>query len=160
MSDSDHSQLMQKIENIVHKNKGTFLTFTEETIRPKSEHIKPSFSQPAVSPPAVNPETGPLSPTENKESQHRNGTNTSPCLGCQHHRDPLPRPVRVSMPANQPAHGRPGQVHAQRLVSTANVRTFLPFVIDVMNGPDLPPARHPEVCPRPPEADLDLSERL
>ncbi|GLD68404.1 uncharacterized protein AKAME5_001971700 [Lates japonicus] len=44
MSDSDHSQLMQKIENIVHKNKGTFLTFTEETIRPKSEHIKPSLN--------------------------------------------------------------------------------------------------------------------
>uniref|UniRef100_A0A4W6CWH1 AIG1-type G domain-containing protein n=1 Tax=Lates calcarifer TaxID=8187 RepID=A0A4W6CWH1_LATCA len=35
---------MQKIENIVHKNRGTFLTFTEETIRPKSEHIKPSLN--------------------------------------------------------------------------------------------------------------------
>ncbi|XP_044192142.1 trichohyalin-like [Thunnus albacares] len=27
-------QLMKKIENIVHENKGTFLTFTEETIKP------------------------------------------------------------------------------------------------------------------------------
>uniref|UniRef100_A0A4W6DZ62 GTPase IMAP family member 8 n=1 Tax=Lates calcarifer TaxID=8187 RepID=A0A4W6DZ62_LATCA len=35
---------MEKIENIVHLNKGTFLTFTEETIRPKSEHIKPSLN--------------------------------------------------------------------------------------------------------------------
>ncbi|GLD68423.1 GTPase IMAP family member 8-like protein [Lates japonicus] len=44
MSDSDHRVLMQKIENIVHENKGTFLTFIEETIRPKSEHIKPSLN--------------------------------------------------------------------------------------------------------------------
>ncbi|XP_042276255.1 trichohyalin-like [Thunnus maccoyii] len=41
MFDSDHNLLMEKIENIVHENKGTFLTFTEETIRSKSEHIKP-----------------------------------------------------------------------------------------------------------------------
>uniref|UniRef100_A0A4W6G4L6 AIG1-type G domain-containing protein n=1 Tax=Lates calcarifer TaxID=8187 RepID=A0A4W6G4L6_LATCA len=44
MFESDHRVLMQKIENIVHENKGTFLTFTEETIRPKSEHIKPSLN--------------------------------------------------------------------------------------------------------------------
>ncbi|XP_018519288.2 GTPase IMAP family member 8 [Lates calcarifer] len=41
---NDHNKLMEKIENIVHLNKGTFLTFTEETIRPKSEHIKPSLN--------------------------------------------------------------------------------------------------------------------
>nr|XP_024660191.1 GTPase IMAP family member 8 [Maylandia zebra] len=41
MFENDHRQLMEKIENIVHENKGKFLTVTEETIRPKSEHIKP-----------------------------------------------------------------------------------------------------------------------
>ncbi|KAM9360133.1 uncharacterized protein ABDE67_000756 [Symphorus nematophorus] len=35
---------MEKIENIVHENKGTFLTFTEDTMRPKSEHIQPSLN--------------------------------------------------------------------------------------------------------------------
>ncbi|XP_067429527.1 uncharacterized protein [Thunnus thynnus] len=34
MFEDDHRQLMEKIENIVHRNKGTFLTFTEETIKP------------------------------------------------------------------------------------------------------------------------------
>ncbi|XP_044189724.1 GTPase IMAP family member 8-like [Thunnus albacares] len=41
MFEDDHRQLMKKIENIVHENKGTFLTFTEEIIRPKSELVKP-----------------------------------------------------------------------------------------------------------------------
>ncbi|XP_035854936.1 GTPase IMAP family member 8-like isoform X2 [Sander lucioperca] len=36
--------LMEKIENIVHENKGTFLTFTEETIRPTSGHIRPALN--------------------------------------------------------------------------------------------------------------------
>ncbi|XP_018529250.1 uncharacterized protein LOC108881659 [Lates calcarifer] len=44
MFESDHRVLMERIENIVHENRGTFLTFTEETIRPKSEHIKPSLN--------------------------------------------------------------------------------------------------------------------
>ncbi|XP_045890983.1 uncharacterized protein LOC123960346, partial [Micropterus dolomieu] len=44
MVEEDHGQLMEKIENIVHENKGTFFTFTEETIRPKSEHIKPALN--------------------------------------------------------------------------------------------------------------------
>ncbi|GLD73041.1 GTPase IMAP family member 8-like protein [Lates japonicus] len=44
MFENDHNQLMDNVEKIVHDNKGTFLTFTEETIRPKSEHIKPSLN--------------------------------------------------------------------------------------------------------------------
>ncbi|XP_038559161.1 GTPase IMAP family member 8-like isoform X2 [Micropterus salmoides] len=44
MVEEDHGQLMEKIENIVHENRGAFLTFTEETIRPKSEHIKPALN--------------------------------------------------------------------------------------------------------------------
>uniref|UniRef100_A0A8P4K4A3 AIG1-type G domain-containing protein n=1 Tax=Dicentrarchus labrax TaxID=13489 RepID=A0A8P4K4A3_DICLA len=44
MGEKDYTLLMQKIENIVHENKGTFLTFTEETIRPKSELIKPALN--------------------------------------------------------------------------------------------------------------------
>ncbi|XP_041792541.1 uncharacterized protein LOC121606352 [Chelmon rostratus] len=32
--DNNHTLLMEKIENIVHENKGSFLTFTEETVRP------------------------------------------------------------------------------------------------------------------------------
>uniref|UniRef100_A0A671UPG5 AIG1-type G domain-containing protein n=2 Tax=Sparus aurata TaxID=8175 RepID=A0A671UPG5_SPAAU len=44
MSEDNHGSLMQKIENIVHKNKGAFLTFSEETIRPKSEHIRPAVN--------------------------------------------------------------------------------------------------------------------
>ncbi|KAM8748260.1 uncharacterized protein AB9X84_015998 [Acanthopagrus schlegelii] len=34
MSEDNHGSLMQKIENIVHKNRGAFLTFSDETIRP------------------------------------------------------------------------------------------------------------------------------
>ncbi|XP_039464298.1 GTPase IMAP family member 8-like [Oreochromis aureus] len=41
MFENDHRQLMEKIEDIVNENKGNFLTVTKETIRPKSEHIKP-----------------------------------------------------------------------------------------------------------------------
>ncbi|XP_042277107.1 GTPase IMAP family member 8-like [Thunnus maccoyii] len=41
MFEDDHNLLMETIQNIVDKNKGTFLTFTEETMRPKSELIKP-----------------------------------------------------------------------------------------------------------------------
>ncbi|KAL4006291.1 chromosome alignment-maintaining phosphoprotein 1 [Sarotherodon galilaeus] len=41
MFENDHRQLMEKIEDIVNENKGKFLTVTEESIRPKSEHIKP-----------------------------------------------------------------------------------------------------------------------
>ncbi|XP_068559058.1 GTPase IMAP family member 8-like [Cebidichthys violaceus] len=44
MSADDHRSLMEKIEKIVHENKGTFLTFTEDTIRPKSDHMKPSLN--------------------------------------------------------------------------------------------------------------------
>ncbi|XP_051235742.1 uncharacterized protein LOC127351824 isoform X3 [Dicentrarchus labrax] len=44
MVEDNHTLLMQKIENIVHENKGAFLTFTEETIRPKSEPIKPALN--------------------------------------------------------------------------------------------------------------------
>ncbi|XP_045890412.1 GTPase IMAP family member 8-like [Micropterus dolomieu] len=39
MLKNDHRKLMDKIENIVHKNRGTFLTFTEDT-----EHIKPALN--------------------------------------------------------------------------------------------------------------------
>ncbi|XP_044189703.1 GTPase IMAP family member 8-like isoform X1 [Thunnus albacares] len=41
MFKDDHRQLMEKIENIVHENRGTFLAFSEEIMRPKSEHMKP-----------------------------------------------------------------------------------------------------------------------
>ncbi|KAM6943922.1 GTPase IMAP family member 8-like [Lycodopsis pacificus] len=44
MFKNDRRQLMEKIENIVHENKGTFLTFTEDTIRPKCDHMKPSLN--------------------------------------------------------------------------------------------------------------------
>ncbi|KAE8292507.1 GTPase IMAP family member 8 [Larimichthys crocea] len=44
MSEDDHRSLMQKIENIVCENKGTFLTFTEDTTRPKSEDMKPALN--------------------------------------------------------------------------------------------------------------------
>ncbi|XP_045890986.1 GTPase IMAP family member 8-like, partial [Micropterus dolomieu] len=44
MVKNDLTLLMGDIENIVHENRGTFLTFTEETIRPKSEHIKPALN--------------------------------------------------------------------------------------------------------------------
>uniref|UniRef100_UPI0037E7A5B0 GTPase IMAP family member 8-like n=1 Tax=Semicossyphus pulcher TaxID=241346 RepID=UPI0037E7A5B0 len=36
MAEDNLLSLMMKIENIVHENKGTFLTFTEESLRPKS----------------------------------------------------------------------------------------------------------------------------
>ncbi|XP_030266534.1 GTPase IMAP family member 4-like [Sparus aurata] len=38
MSEDNHWSLMQKIRNIVHENRGAFLTCSEETIRPKSGH--------------------------------------------------------------------------------------------------------------------------
>ncbi|XP_039463416.1 GTPase IMAP family member 8-like [Oreochromis aureus] len=41
MFDNNRNQLMEKIEDIVHENKGKFLTVTEQTIRPKFELIKP-----------------------------------------------------------------------------------------------------------------------
>ncbi|KAM9360730.1 GTPase IMAP family member 8-like [Symphorus nematophorus] len=44
MAENNHTLLMEKIENVVHENKGTFLTFTEESRRPKSEHIQPSLN--------------------------------------------------------------------------------------------------------------------
>ncbi|XP_031164682.1 uncharacterized protein LOC116056611 [Sander lucioperca] len=40
----DRTLLMEKIESIVHENKGTFLTFTEDTIRPTSGHIRPALN--------------------------------------------------------------------------------------------------------------------
>ncbi|XP_074495689.1 uncharacterized protein LOC141770009 [Sebastes fasciatus] len=42
--EENHRLLMERIENIVHENKGTFLTFTEEIIRPKSGHMKPAVN--------------------------------------------------------------------------------------------------------------------
>ncbi|XP_078106597.1 GTPase IMAP family member 8-like isoform X2 [Sander vitreus] len=42
-SEVDQTALMEKIENIVHENKGTFLTFTEDT-RPTSGHIRPALN--------------------------------------------------------------------------------------------------------------------
>ncbi|XP_062273025.1 axoneme-associated protein mst101(2)-like [Scomber scombrus] len=39
MFEDDHKQLMEKIENIVHQNRETFLTFTEQTRRPKSLNL-------------------------------------------------------------------------------------------------------------------------
>ncbi|XP_045891615.1 GTPase IMAP family member 8-like isoform X2 [Micropterus dolomieu] len=39
MFNDDRTLLMQEIENIVHENQGTFLTFTEDT-----EHIKPALN--------------------------------------------------------------------------------------------------------------------
>ncbi|XP_073323234.1 GTPase IMAP family member 8-like [Pagrus major] len=44
MSEDNHRSLMQKIENIVHENRGPFLTFSEETIRPKSEDIRAALN--------------------------------------------------------------------------------------------------------------------
>ncbi|XP_037633777.1 GTPase IMAP family member 8-like isoform X2 [Sebastes umbrosus] len=44
MVEENHTLLMEKIENIVHENKGTFLTFTEENIRLKSGHMKPAVN--------------------------------------------------------------------------------------------------------------------
>ncbi|XP_053180806.1 GTPase IMAP family member 8-like [Scomber japonicus] len=39
MFDNNHKQLLEKIEKIVNQNRGTFLTFTEETRRPKSLNL-------------------------------------------------------------------------------------------------------------------------
>ncbi|XP_078027166.1 GTPase IMAP family member 8-like isoform X2 [Epinephelus lanceolatus] len=44
MLEDNHRLLMEKIENIVCENKGTFLTFTEEPIRPKSEPIRAALN--------------------------------------------------------------------------------------------------------------------
>ncbi|XP_059192385.1 interaptin-like [Centropristis striata] len=44
MAEDDHRSLMEKIENIVQENRGTFLTFNEEIIRPKSEYMKPALN--------------------------------------------------------------------------------------------------------------------
>ncbi|XP_039861877.1 GTPase IMAP family member 8-like [Simochromis diagramma] len=44
MFENDHKQLMEKIEDIVHENKGKFLRVTEETIRPQPEFLKPSLN--------------------------------------------------------------------------------------------------------------------
>ncbi|XP_053181882.1 GTPase IMAP family member 8-like [Scomber japonicus] len=39
MFDNNHRQLIEKIENIVHQNRETFLTITEETRKPKSLNL-------------------------------------------------------------------------------------------------------------------------
>ncbi|KAK2838153.1 hypothetical protein Q5P01_015365 [Channa striata] len=44
MVENNHEKLMEKIENIVCENKGTFLTFMEETIRQKSESSIPHLN--------------------------------------------------------------------------------------------------------------------
>ncbi|XP_049435472.1 uncharacterized protein LOC125890733 [Epinephelus fuscoguttatus] len=44
MVKSDRQLLMEKIENIVSENKEAFLTFTEEPIRPMSEHIRAALN--------------------------------------------------------------------------------------------------------------------
>nr|XP_033475472.1 uncharacterized protein LOC117252559 [Epinephelus lanceolatus] len=44
MLEDNHRLLMEKIENIVNENKETFLTFTEEPIRPKSEPIRAALN--------------------------------------------------------------------------------------------------------------------
>uniref|UniRef100_A0A671UDH9 AIG1-type G domain-containing protein n=2 Tax=Sparus aurata TaxID=8175 RepID=A0A671UDH9_SPAAU len=44
MSEDNHRSLMQKIEKIVHENRGAFLTCSEETIRPKSEDIRAALN--------------------------------------------------------------------------------------------------------------------
>ncbi|XP_067429595.1 GTPase IMAP family member 8-like [Thunnus thynnus] len=41
MFENDHRLFVKKVRRIVRENKGNFLTFSEETIRPKSELIKP-----------------------------------------------------------------------------------------------------------------------
>ncbi|XP_035999478.1 GTPase IMAP family member 8-like [Fundulus heteroclitus] len=40
----DFTQLMEQIENIVHENKGAYLSLKEETSRPQQEQIKPSLN--------------------------------------------------------------------------------------------------------------------
>ncbi|XP_074525746.1 uncharacterized protein LOC141790015 [Halichoeres trimaculatus] len=44
MTHDDHNLLMEKIENIVTKNKGTHLKLSEESTRSKSEHMKPALN--------------------------------------------------------------------------------------------------------------------
>ncbi|XP_051807066.1 GTPase IMAP family member 8-like [Acanthochromis polyacanthus] len=44
MSEDNYGTLMRKINNTVHESKGTFLTLTEETRRPKSEPIRPPLN--------------------------------------------------------------------------------------------------------------------
>ncbi|XP_030273889.1 GTPase IMAP family member 8-like [Sparus aurata] len=44
MSEDNYKSLMQKIENIVHENRGAFLSCSEETIRPKSEDIRAALN--------------------------------------------------------------------------------------------------------------------
>ncbi|KAM3610316.1 uncharacterized protein V6R79_002295 [Siganus canaliculatus] len=44
VSVNDHTLLMEKTEEIVSKNKGTFLTFTEETTGPECEDLRPSLN--------------------------------------------------------------------------------------------------------------------
>ncbi|XP_051806544.1 GTPase IMAP family member 8-like isoform X2 [Acanthochromis polyacanthus] len=44
MFTNDHGLFMEKIENIIYENKRTFLTFTEETRRPKSDPIRPPLN--------------------------------------------------------------------------------------------------------------------
>ncbi|XP_065806694.1 uncharacterized protein [Labrus bergylta] len=44
IAENNQLLMMEKIENIVHENKGAFLTFTEESIRPKSEHNKSALN--------------------------------------------------------------------------------------------------------------------
>ncbi|XP_019220829.1 GTPase IMAP family member 8-like [Oreochromis niloticus] len=44
MPENKHDLLMRKIENITYENKGNFLTFTEETVSPKSDSKRPSLN--------------------------------------------------------------------------------------------------------------------
>ncbi|XP_072242944.1 uncharacterized protein [Leuresthes tenuis] len=44
MLENDHEKLMTKIEDIVQKNNGAFLTITDEITKHKSEQIKPSLN--------------------------------------------------------------------------------------------------------------------
>ncbi|XP_030272199.1 uncharacterized protein LOC115581332 [Sparus aurata] len=44
MPEDNHWSLMQRIENIVHENRGAFLTCSEETIRPKSEDMRAALN--------------------------------------------------------------------------------------------------------------------
>ncbi|XP_076121853.1 uncharacterized protein LOC143102254 [Alosa pseudoharengus] len=44
MPDGDDNLLMDKVESLVHQNKGSFLALTRKTIRPMSEHIKPALN--------------------------------------------------------------------------------------------------------------------
>ncbi|XP_036955418.1 GTPase IMAP family member 8-like [Acanthopagrus latus] len=44
MSEDNHGSLMQKMEQIVHKNRGAFLTCSEETIRPKCEDTRAALN--------------------------------------------------------------------------------------------------------------------